>query len=273
MATPFVSGVAALVWSVAPALTRDGVRQLLDSTADDLGTAGRDNSYGYGRVDALQAVQGAGGSVPPATPDFTVALSASTLTVMQGSSGQINVQVNAYGGFSNAVTLSAENLPPQVTSTFTTGTAVPPFSSTLTVSVGADAATGPYAVTVKGTDGTITKTQSFTLQIMSSSNQLSVSVSTNQPSYRYGNTVTITVKVTDAGANPISGAYVQVNVYNPRGALYKTFIGNSDANGYFRASFTISGYITTGTYIVKATATKLGYTSGAAQTSFTVTYF
>jgi serine protease len=57
MATPHVSGVAALVWSCFPALSNDNVRQLLDATAKDLGAAGRDSSYGYGLVQAKPAVQ------------------------------------------------------------------------------------------------------------------------------------------------------------------------------------------------------------------------
>ena len=57
MATPHVSGVAALVWSANPSATPQMVRDALDSTAEDLGTAGRDNYYGYGLVQSYNAVQ------------------------------------------------------------------------------------------------------------------------------------------------------------------------------------------------------------------------
>ncbi|MCA1714646.1 MAG: S8 family serine peptidase, partial [Gammaproteobacteria bacterium] len=50
MATPHVSGVAALAWSSFPTATNQQVRDALTSTAIDLGTAGRDTSYGYGLV-------------------------------------------------------------------------------------------------------------------------------------------------------------------------------------------------------------------------------
>jgi len=56
MATPFVSGVAGLIWSRFPTLTRDQVRIHLRKTADDLGTSGFDIYYGYGRVNASRAV-------------------------------------------------------------------------------------------------------------------------------------------------------------------------------------------------------------------------
>ncbi|MBI4164613.1 MAG: S8 family serine peptidase [Acidobacteria bacterium] len=55
MATPHVSGVAALVWSHFPNCTNVNIRQAMDATAQDLGAAGRDTSYGYGLVQAKAA--------------------------------------------------------------------------------------------------------------------------------------------------------------------------------------------------------------------------
>jgi subtilisin family serine protease len=66
MATPHVSGVAALVWSANPSATPQMVRDALDSTAEDLGTPGRDNSYGYGLVNALAAANALAGMTPTA---------------------------------------------------------------------------------------------------------------------------------------------------------------------------------------------------------------
>ena len=58
MATPHVSGVFALMKALYPGLTPDELDALLaDGTiTDDLGTAGRDDVYGYGLIDALKAV-------------------------------------------------------------------------------------------------------------------------------------------------------------------------------------------------------------------------
>ncbi|MDX2427322.1 MAG: S8 family serine peptidase [Xanthomonadales bacterium] len=58
MATPHVAGVAALVWSHDLSCTNADIRNALASTAFDLGTAGRDNAYGYGLVQAEDAVLG-----------------------------------------------------------------------------------------------------------------------------------------------------------------------------------------------------------------------
>lgn len=57
MATPHVAGVAALVLSQFPNMTRDQLRLQLRYTADDLGSSGFDEYYGYGRVNARRAVE------------------------------------------------------------------------------------------------------------------------------------------------------------------------------------------------------------------------
>jgi serine protease len=70
MATPHVAGVAALVWSNHPSKTNAEIRSALQQSAEDLGSAGKDNSYGYGLVRAKAAVDllagsGGGGTTPP----------------------------------------------------------------------------------------------------------------------------------------------------------------------------------------------------------------
>jgi serine protease len=56
MATPHVSAVAAVVWSHNGAWTNQQIRDALGRTAEDLGEAGRDTSYGYGLVQAKAAL-------------------------------------------------------------------------------------------------------------------------------------------------------------------------------------------------------------------------
>lgn len=57
MATPHVSGLAALLKSYAPELTHDDIRGILVSTVDDLGPVGWDSSFGYGRINAYNAME------------------------------------------------------------------------------------------------------------------------------------------------------------------------------------------------------------------------
>jgi hypothetical protein len=52
MATPHVSGVAALVWSHFPTQTAQAIRSALTASALDLGEPGKDEKYGYGLVQA-----------------------------------------------------------------------------------------------------------------------------------------------------------------------------------------------------------------------------
>ena len=57
MAAPHVSGVAALIMSRFPEITRDQVRAQLRNSSDDLGAVGFDPYYGYGRINAQKAVE------------------------------------------------------------------------------------------------------------------------------------------------------------------------------------------------------------------------
>jgi hypothetical protein len=69
MATPFVAAAVALLKSADPGLTPDRAAQVLQSTAVDLGPAGRDDDTGYGLIDplaALCAVASCGASPTPA---------------------------------------------------------------------------------------------------------------------------------------------------------------------------------------------------------------
>lgn len=57
MATPHVSGVAALVWSHFPNKSAMEIRDALMFSAEDLGSQGRDDSFGYGLVQADKAYE------------------------------------------------------------------------------------------------------------------------------------------------------------------------------------------------------------------------
>jgi thermitase len=55
MSAPFVSGLAGLLASQG--MSADSIRQRTQATAKDLGPAGHDPRYGYGRIDAANAVR------------------------------------------------------------------------------------------------------------------------------------------------------------------------------------------------------------------------
>jgi thermitase len=56
MAAPFVSGEAALIIAQHPTWTPAQVRARIDSAVDDKGSAGRDDKYGYGRINLAKAL-------------------------------------------------------------------------------------------------------------------------------------------------------------------------------------------------------------------------
>ncbi|KGM53129.1 hypothetical protein N800_09775 [Lysobacter daejeonensis GH1-9] len=116
MATPHVSGVAALVWSAKPTATNADVRSAMESTALDLGAAGRDNNFGYGLVQAFDATEallggGGGGGTPPAgltASKGAVVKNKSTITLnWTGGASTVDVRRNGSvvaGGIANTGT-------------------------------------------------------------------------------------------------------------------------------------------------------------------------
>jgi serine protease len=69
MAAPHVAAVAALLKGYQKSLTPDQIESVLKKSAVDLGKAGFDNDYGYGRVDAVAALAAV---TVPTTPPTTV---------------------------------------------------------------------------------------------------------------------------------------------------------------------------------------------------------
>jgi hypothetical protein len=79
-AAALVAGTAALILDANPALNRDQVREILSSTSRDLGRTGRDIYYGYGMINAAEAVRSADenrkgsdiiNTLPSSTPDLS----------------------------------------------------------------------------------------------------------------------------------------------------------------------------------------------------------
>ncbi len=68
MASPHVNGVVALMREACPDLTPDEIKQIIYDTALDLGSPGKDNTYGYGLIDAVEAVLEAEALCGPSPP-------------------------------------------------------------------------------------------------------------------------------------------------------------------------------------------------------------
>jgi len=90
MAAPHVAGTAALLIANGNATTPDQVRTALQTTAEDKGTTGRDDTYGYGLVDAYAALNWTAGPIDnPPTVSITSPLDGDTV------SGTIEITADA----------------------------------------------------------------------------------------------------------------------------------------------------------------------------------
>ncbi len=68
MASPHVNGVVALMYEACPDLTVEDFKQIIYDTAYDLGSPGEDNDYGWGMIDAYEAVNMALDMCGPSPP-------------------------------------------------------------------------------------------------------------------------------------------------------------------------------------------------------------
>jgi PKD repeat protein len=93
MATPHVAGVIALIREANLNLSVDDVKQIIFETAYDLGTPGEDIYYGYGMIDAYEAVLLAEGDTTRPHADFTATPTSGctplTVTFTDLSTGEI----------------------------------------------------------------------------------------------------------------------------------------------------------------------------------------
>ena len=107
MATPHVVGLAALILSEHPAYTNEQVRQVLRLSADDVDTPGFDIRSGYGRINALHAMQLPALGPPDTTPpivNFTSPANGATVSGMvtllgtaSDSGGVVQVAISVDG--------------------------------------------------------------------------------------------------------------------------------------------------------------------------------
>lgn len=101
-AAPLVSGVAALLLQADPLNDPNGLTQAMRLSANDLGPAGADNSYGYGLVDAFAALNEVTVTVPvaqvldPVAPEDDLNLAFGSVGV--GDSVRQTVRLRNRGG-------------------------------------------------------------------------------------------------------------------------------------------------------------------------------
>ena len=119
---------------------------------------GYDGPTGLGTPSGL----GAFSPAPPA-PDFSIASSPTTQTVVAGAGTSYGITLTPTGGFADTVNLSVAGLPASATAGFTpTAVSGSTPNSTLNVTTGSTTPAGTYTLTVTGTDATNSSLQHST---------------------------------------------------------------------------------------------------------------
>lgn len=98
---------------------------------------------------------------------FTLKVSPTSGSLVQGKSGYATVTTAVSGGFSSAISFSATGVPSGVTASFSPASVAAPGSGTVDFDLSAakTAATGTYSITLTATGGGVTKTATFSLKI------------------------------------------------------------------------------------------------------------
>jgi subtilisin family serine protease len=162
MATPHVSGAAALVLS-ACTLSTSALRQTLLNNVDPVPALASTTVTG-GRLNVYRAVHSCAGK-PATPPGFTLQAAPSALTLQQGASATSSISVTASGGFQGTVTLSLTALPAGVTATFSPAVVAAGGTSTLQLTASASAAAGTVPLALNGVSGSLTGSASLSLSL------------------------------------------------------------------------------------------------------------
>jgi uncharacterized membrane protein len=175
VAAPYVSGLAALLFSRDPLRTSAVVETILAQTADKVGsgTYGADpystcatctwnGYYGYGRINVAGALY----SPAPPPSNFFLSASPTAATVGQGKTTSLSVSVGSNSGYVGSVNLSVSGLPADATASFSSGSVAAPGASQLTVTAASTTPAGAYTLTISGSGGTKTHTTTVTLSVV-----------------------------------------------------------------------------------------------------------
>ena len=196
MATPHVSGAAALFLSVNDQLTVAEIKTLLMDYGDPVSALVGKTVTGK-RLNVYNSLN----QVSPPGPSFRLSADPTAQTVNQGQTASYTIDIESILGFSDPVDLSATSDPPiNATITFTPNPGTPGSSSIMDVATTTATAAGNYNITVTGESGAITKTTSVSLKVrpegsieVSYTNNTVISIPDNDPAG-----ITSTINVPDA---------------------------------------------------------------------------
>src|SRR5229473_751674 len=122
---------------------------------------GWDFATGIGSVNAANLINNWPAS--STQPGFTLTVSPTSLTFLQGAAGSTTITIHPLNGFSGNVNFTVSGLPSGVSASFGTNPATT--SSLLTLSATGTTTVGTYTVNITGTSGTLSSTATITLTV------------------------------------------------------------------------------------------------------------
>jgi subtilisin-like proprotein convertase family protein/subtilisin family serine protease len=208
MATPHVSGAAALVLAANNTLSVAELKDILLSSGDPISSlAGR--TVSGKRLNVAAALDLAG----PPQPRFNLNLSPTSRAINQGQSTTFTVDVASVAGFASNVNLSVTSSPAlNATTSFTPNPVAPGSSSTLSIATTTATTAGTYTLTITGTSGSLVKSRTVTLTVRPEGTIVRNFANTTPVSIPDNNTTGITSTINVPEGLTISDVAATVNI-------------------------------------------------------------
>ncbi len=182
--------------------------------------------------------------------DYSLSLSAATVTVLPGSGTSDTVTVAATGGFSDTVTFTAAGLPDGANINFPVEGVTGSGSTTFDITTAPTTPVGSYSVTITGTGGGILHTTTVTLVVGNPDFSIGASPSSLTVRRGYSNSLTVTVTRTGGfaeGINVVASGFP--------GGVSGQFTGTSPSTSTLKITATSKASL--GTFPVTITGTSV----------------
>jgi len=145
MASPVVAGGIAWLWRAAPWMTNYQIVRLVEDTATDMGSAGRDDTFGYGGINLDSAYS-------QLIADYPLLKKPSVTTVSESNARNVTVKWTAVAGYAVTYDVTVDGV------AFMTGTKATSVTLPYTTTVGSHVVTVSAKSPRNWTDGTETTT-------------------------------------------------------------------------------------------------------------------
>jgi len=207
-AAPHVAGAAALLLSYNQSYTPDDVREILRNTSVDLGKEGKDNLYGYGRVDLgnaydyfvfHKAENSTTITIPTTTTSTTTITTTTTSTTTTTTTQKPTTTSTSTTTISTSTTTTSSTTTTETTSSTTTTTIPTTTTTTQPTTTSTTIPTTTSSTTTSSTSSTTTTqptTTSTTIPTTTSSTTTSSTTSTTTTSSTTSTTIPLTTTTT-----------------------------------------------------------------------------